>query len=71
MVKNLPANVGDRRDGQRSLVGCNPWGCKESDETEHKHMLLFSPTVLFLLLLSYVLLLCVLKTQNPLLLLLL
>ena len=37
MVKNLPANVGDRRDGQRSLVGCNPWGCKESDETEHKH----------------------------------
>ena len=20
--------------GQRSLVGCNPWGCKESDVTE-------------------------------------
>ena len=21
--------------GQRSLVGCSPWGCKESDTTEH------------------------------------
>ena len=21
-------------DGQRSLVCCNPWGCKESDTTE-------------------------------------
>ena len=21
-------------DGQRSLVGCSPWGCKESDSTE-------------------------------------
>ena len=21
--------------GQRSLAGCNPWGCKESDMTEH------------------------------------
>ena len=20
--------------GQRSLAGCNPWGCKESDTTE-------------------------------------
>ena len=24
--------------GQRSLVGCSPWGCKESDMTEHTHM---------------------------------
>ena len=23
--------------GQRSLVGYNPWGCKESDITEHHH----------------------------------
>ena len=23
--------------GQRSLVGYNPWGCKESDTTEHVH----------------------------------
>ena len=21
--------------GQRSLVGCSPWGCRESDTTEH------------------------------------
>jgi len=21
--------------GQRSLVGCSPWGCKESDMAEH------------------------------------
>ena len=21
--------------GQRSLAGCSPWGCKESDTTEH------------------------------------
>ena len=70
MVKNLPANAGDRRDagsisglrtypgegngnplqyfclenpqGQRSLVGCSPWGLKESDmteATEHKFYL--------------------------------
>ena len=23
--------------GQRSLAGCCPWGCKESDPTEHMH----------------------------------
>ena len=23
--------------GQRSLVGCSPWGCKESDMTERLH----------------------------------
>ena len=23
--------------GQRSLVGCNPWGCKELDTTECTH----------------------------------
>ena len=25
--------------GQRSLAGNNPWGCKESDMTEHTHIL--------------------------------
>ena len=25
--------------GQRSLVGCSPWGCKESDMTEKLHTL--------------------------------
>ena len=23
--------------GQRNLVGCSPWGCKELDMTEHIH----------------------------------
>ena len=23
--------------GQRILVGCSPWSCKESDMTEHLH----------------------------------
>ena len=23
-----------KRHGQRSLAGCSPWGCKESDTTE-------------------------------------
>ena len=29
--------------GQKSLVGCSPWGCKELDVTEatkHKHIIL-------------------------------
>ena len=25
----------ENRYGQRSLAGYNPWGCKESDTTEH------------------------------------
>ena len=25
-------------DGQRSLVCCNPWGCKESDTTERLNL---------------------------------
>ena len=28
--------------GCRSLVGCSPWGLKESDTTEHAHTLYFS-----------------------------
>ena len=36
VLKNLLANAGDIRDvhGQRSLVGCGPWGLKELDMTE-------------------------------------
>ena len=51
VVKNLPANAGNRRrqwqptpvflpgkfHGQRSLVGCSPWGREESDTTERLH----------------------------------
>ena len=28
--------------GQRSLVGCSPWGCKESDMTEHASIHIYS-----------------------------
>ena len=47
VVKNLPANAGGKGDGTplpvllpgkshgwRSLVGCSPWDCEESDTTE-------------------------------------
>ena len=32
-----PAFLPGESHGQRSLVGCNPWGHKESDMTEHTH----------------------------------
>ena len=27
----------EKLHGPRSLTGCNPWGCKTSDTTEHTH----------------------------------
>ena len=35
--------------GQRSLVGCSPWGCKESDTTEHAHNTTQGHHIVFLL----------------------
>ena len=32
-----PALLPGKSHGQRSLVGCSPWGCKESDPTERLH----------------------------------
>ena len=32
--------------GQRSLVGYSPWGCKESDTTEHTHIFIYLAAVL-------------------------
>ena len=32
-----PVLLPGKSHGQRSLVGCNPWGCKESDPTEWLH----------------------------------
>ena len=29
-----PVFLSEESHGQRSLVGCSPWGCKESDTTE-------------------------------------
>ena len=37
VLRNPPASVGDageKSHGQRSLVGCSPWGRQESDRTE-------------------------------------
>ena len=32
-----PAFLPEKFQGQRSLAGYSPWGCKESDMTEHAH----------------------------------
>ena len=32
-----PGLLPGKSHGQRSLVGCNPWGCEESDMTERLH----------------------------------
>ena len=32
-----PVLLPGKSHGQRSLVGCSPWGCKESDTTEQLH----------------------------------
>ena len=30
----IPVSLPGKSHGQRSLVGCSPWGCKESGTTE-------------------------------------
>ena len=32
-----PVLLPEKSHGRRSLVGCSPWGCKESDTTERLH----------------------------------
>ena len=36
-MKSVPVRLPGKFHGQRSLVGCSPWGCKESDRTECAH----------------------------------
>ena len=38
--KPMPVFLLGKSNGQRSLVGYSPWGLKESDTTEHAHILL-------------------------------
>ena len=33
--QSSPVFLPGKFHGQRSLEGCSPWGCKESDITEH------------------------------------
>ena len=33
----IPVLLPGKSHGQRSLVGCSPWGCEESDMTERLH----------------------------------
>ena len=33
----LPRLLPGKSHGQRSLVGCSPWGCEESDTTDRLH----------------------------------
>ena len=35
--QSTPVFLSGESHGQRSLVDYNPWGCKESDMTEHAH----------------------------------
>ena len=39
--QGLPVVLPGESHGQRSLVGYNPWGCKESDTTERLHFTFF------------------------------
>ena len=32
----IPLFLPGKSHGQRSVVGCSPWGCKESDMTEQE-----------------------------------
>ena len=36
--RSTPVLLPGKSHGQRSLVGCSPWGCKESDTTEQLHV---------------------------------
>ena len=45
-----PVLLPGKSHGQRSLVGCSPWGCKESDTTEdwtelNRYQFLFVPSL--------------------------
>ena len=37
MWQPTPLFLPGESNGQRSLAGCDPWACKESDTTEHAH----------------------------------
>ena len=34
ITDSMDMSLSELRDGQRSLVCCSPWGCKDSDMTE-------------------------------------
>ena len=34
-----PGLLPGKSHGRRSLIGCSPWGCKESDKTEQLHLM--------------------------------
>ena len=36
-MATTPVLLPRKSQGQRSLVGYSPWGCKELDTTEHAH----------------------------------
>ena len=44
-----PVFLPEESHGQRSLVGCSPWGCKESDVTERLTLSGFFLLLIFLL----------------------
>ena len=50
-----PVLLPEKSHGQRSLVGCSPWGCRESDTTEWLYLLTYLLTYLPLWGLTHVL----------------
>ena len=44
--QSTPVLLPGKSYGQRSLVGCSPWGCKESDTIEQLHFKLFLAKIL-------------------------
>ena len=50
--KPIPVFLPGESHGQRRLVGCSPWGCKESDTIErpnkHAHVLIVQFIIVFM-----------------------
>ena len=44
---STPVLLLGKSHGRRSLVGCNPWGHKESDTTERLHFTHFTGFILY------------------------
>ena len=47
IYSSTPVLLPEEFHGQRSLAGYRPWGCKESDTTEHAHKIHLFPCVVF------------------------
>ena len=53
IYSSTPVLLPEEFHGQRSLAGYRPWGCKESDTTEHAHKIHLFPCVVFFFFFSF------------------